>query len=308
MGEDGCLKIGDFGLSRTEAAIAAGDAAEADAAAVGALEAGANDDTPSRDPLEAAIVPRGPRSSRSDGGHTTGVGTASYASPEQLQGRQYGVRSDLFSLGLVLLELCCCFTTTHERADAFQSMRQPDGTAPAHLAARSPAVAQLAEVLCRTVPEQRPSAAKVLEMLDALDGSCGCEGCPGIASGDGLGGASACKNGFGGGGGGGGGDGGNELTESGDVRLREELAAKTRKVEEQVRGACFALCLFWAYMPVYKQLQRVTNDAFRFMPVYKQLRRVTNDAFRFPFVLGVCCFCGGRETTVFAGFSFAVGV
>lgn len=205
MGEDGCLKIGDFGLSRTEAAAA-------DATASASIAGGT-------DPLlREAIVPRPARGE----GHTTGVGTASYASPEQLQGRQYGVRSDLFSLGLVLLELCCCFTTTHERADAFQSIRHPDGAAPAHLTSRSPAIAQLAELLCRTVPEQRPSAAEVLERLDALGGSCGCDGCPGSAG--------LRRMGFNGRSGSAG-----DLEDVGDVRLREELAAKTRKVQEQVR-------------------------------------------------------------------------
>lgn len=225
MGEDGCLKIGDFGLSRTEATIAAATAvagaepedstsAEGDPRvhpAPAAHEVEVED-------LEAAMVPRHPSDAGSEG-HTTGVGTASYASPEQLQGHQYGVRSDLFSLGLVLLELCCRFTTTHERAAAFQSMRRADGEAPSHLAERSPAIAQLAELLCRTATEQRPSAAEVLERLDAMDGLCGCRDCPG---------------GVFGGGRGGGGWGGHESEESGDVRLREELAAKTRKVEEQV--------------------------------------------------------------------------
>lgn len=228
VGENDCLKIGDFGLSRTEVAIAAGlasdDANTAAAPATVAAAAAANPD-----PLEGAIVTRRRDAPQSEECHTTGVGTASYASPEQLQGRRYGVRSDLFSLGLVLLELCCCFTTTHERAEAFQSIRKAGGSAPPHLAKRSPAVAELAELLCRTVPEQRPSAVEMLEMLDALDGRCGCEGCPGGIDGGGVdrrGGRSGSGDvGFGGGGFG---------QRQDDSGLREELAAKTRKVEEQV--------------------------------------------------------------------------
>ena len=194
--------------------------------------------------------------------HTTGVGTASYASPEQLQGRRrYGVRSDLFSLGLVLLELCCCFTTTHERADAFQSMRRPDGAAPKHLARRSPAVAELAELLCRTVPEQRPSAEEMLERLDALDGRCGCEGCPGGvwgSGGDRRGGRSGSGDLSGAGGG-----------YPDDAGLREELAAKTRKVEEQVRSLVLILFLLSSVSmctPWYRRVSMHTGAPVSFDP------------------------------------------
>ncbi|CBN76782.1 eukaryotic translation initiation factor 2 alpha kinase PEK [Ectocarpus siliculosus] len=222
VGEDGCLKIGDFGLSRTEVTTGLSSDDDSNSGRNSAATATA---AVNPDPLEAAIVPRRRNPPQSEC-HTTGVGTASYASPEQLQGRRYGVRSDLFSLGLVLLELCCCFTTTHERADAFQAMRQPGGSAPPHLAKRSPAVARLAELLCRTVPEERPSAEEMLEMLDDMDGRCGCEGCPGGITGgaDRRGGRSGSGDVSGGGGGSGHPD---------DSGLREELAAKTRKVEEQ---------------------------------------------------------------------------
>lgn len=202
VGEDGCLKIGDFGLSRPEAASHTDNPPAQDLSKPGGPA--------------TAIIPRSGNLNNREG-HTTGVGTASYASPEQLQGRRYGLRSDLFSLGLVLLELCCCFNTTHERAAAFQSMRSPNGSAPAHLFKRSPAIAGLAEQLCRTVPEQRPSALEALQRVEELCERCTCRVCAKAAGGspDGEGHESDCSE---------------------DARLRKELAVKTRIVEEQVGG------------------------------------------------------------------------
>ena len=54
---------------------------------------------------------------------TAGVGTASYAAPEQVASRDYGTGVDIFSLGLILLELLCCFSTEHERLQTFHNCR-----------------------------------------------------------------------------------------------------------------------------------------------------------------------------------------
>ncbi|GKY91859.1 hypothetical protein MPSEU_000157500 [Mayamaea pseudoterrestris] len=54
---------------------------------------------------------------------TAGVGTASYAAPEQVASRAYGTAADIFSLGLILLELLCSFTTEHERLMTFSDCR-----------------------------------------------------------------------------------------------------------------------------------------------------------------------------------------
>jgi serine/threonine protein kinase len=54
---------------------------------------------------------------------TAGIGTASYAAPEQVRTRDYGPAVDVFSLGLILLELVCSFDTEHERLDHFQKCR-----------------------------------------------------------------------------------------------------------------------------------------------------------------------------------------
>lgn len=46
---------------------------------------------------------------------TSGIGTASYAAPEQVHSKTYGTAVDIFSLGLIFLELVSCFETEHER-------------------------------------------------------------------------------------------------------------------------------------------------------------------------------------------------
>lgn len=54
---------------------------------------------------------------------TAGVGTASYAAPEQVTSKVYGTKADIFSFGLILLELLCSFSTEHERLQTFQDCR-----------------------------------------------------------------------------------------------------------------------------------------------------------------------------------------
>jgi serine/threonine protein kinase len=54
---------------------------------------------------------------------TAGVGTASYAAPEQVSSGSYGKEADIFSLGLICLELLCCFSTEHERIQTFHDCR-----------------------------------------------------------------------------------------------------------------------------------------------------------------------------------------
>jgi serine/threonine protein kinase len=87
---------------------------------------------------------------------TAGVGTASYAAPEQATSKEYGSSADIFSLGLILLELLCCFSTEHERLQVFGDCRHrrkvPDEVAQFPIAART--------ILSCTEPdpEKRPTA------------------------------------------------------------------------------------------------------------------------------------------------------
>jgi serine/threonine protein kinase len=54
------------------------------------------------------------------GSHTSGVGSPLYCSPEQLGGRAYSEKSDVFSLGVILVEMHHVFTTKMERAKTLE--------------------------------------------------------------------------------------------------------------------------------------------------------------------------------------------
>lgn len=62
--------------------------------------------------------------------HTQQVGTHLYMSPEQLHGRQYSYKVDIYSLGLILFELLMVFGTEMERIATIKQLRSnkfPDG-------------------------------------------------------------------------------------------------------------------------------------------------------------------------------------
>ena len=92
--------------------------------------------------------------------HTAGVGTASYAAPEQVVTQTYGTAVDIFSLGLILLELACCFSTEHERLQTFHNCRHKR-TVPSDIQEKYPVLAQVILNCTRPNPTQRPTAAEL---------------------------------------------------------------------------------------------------------------------------------------------------
>nr|XP_056722292.1 eukaryotic translation initiation factor 2-alpha kinase 1 [Euleptes europaea] len=93
--------------------------------------------------------------------HTSGVGTCLYASPEQLQGSQYDFKSDMYSVGVILLELFQPFGTQMERTEVLMGLR--NGHIPVSFSGKWPVQAKYVKLLTSKVSSQRPTAGQLLE-------------------------------------------------------------------------------------------------------------------------------------------------
>ncbi|CAH0479934.1 unnamed protein product [Peronospora belbahrii] len=116
----------------------------------------------------------------SDGDHTTALGTFTYASPEQLGYRfgsssalknaatrlksaKYSIKSDIFALGVILLELCCPFSTMMERSQVLTGVRH--GVVPQKARQHFPMEMDLVLRMTSIDPSERPTSEEVCEQL-----------------------------------------------------------------------------------------------------------------------------------------------
>nr|XP_033818662.1 eukaryotic translation initiation factor 2-alpha kinase 1 isoform X2 [Geotrypetes seraphini] len=93
--------------------------------------------------------------------HTTGVGTCLYAAPEQLQGSHYDFKSDMYSVGIILLELFQPFVTEMERTKVLTAVR--NGHICSSFDGQWPVQTKYVCLLTNKEPSQRPTAAHLLE-------------------------------------------------------------------------------------------------------------------------------------------------
>ncbi|KAF4804429.1 Eukaryotic translation initiation factor 2-alpha kinase 1 [Turdus rufiventris] len=88
--------------------------------------------------------------------HTSGVGTCLYASPEQLQGSHYDFKSDMYSMGVILLELFQPFGTEMERTEVLTRLRT--GQIPHTFSKKWPTQAKYVKLLTSPRAAERPTA------------------------------------------------------------------------------------------------------------------------------------------------------
>ncbi|XP_065556872.1 eukaryotic translation initiation factor 2-alpha kinase-like isoform X2 [Artemia franciscana] len=87
--------------------------------------------------------------------HTTQVGTQMYMSPEQINGKPYNYKVDIYSLGLILFELLVPFSTDMERAITIKELKQIKF--PKQFSDDHPKEKLLLELMLDHDPESRPT-------------------------------------------------------------------------------------------------------------------------------------------------------
>ncbi|XP_033975109.1 eukaryotic translation initiation factor 2-alpha kinase 1 isoform X2 [Trematomus bernacchii] len=96
-----------------------------------------------------------------DSSHTTGVGTFVYAAPEQLRGSHYDSKSDMYSIGVLALELFQPFGTEMERVRTLGDLRE--GKIPDSFCQRWPDLSKNIMKLTSKEPAVRPTASELLQ-------------------------------------------------------------------------------------------------------------------------------------------------
>lgn len=158
--DSGAVKVGDFGLSRESA----------------------NDNRDGLDPVEEMVLGGNNILDNDNRGDpkcyyasslreiTAGVGTRSYASPEQMKGSDYDSSTDIYSLGIILFELCYPMYTGMERTIVLSKLREHIFPDPWMETVRPafPTLHTLLQSMISNSPADRPSAEVVVRSIQTI--------------------------------------------------------------------------------------------------------------------------------------------
>ncbi|XP_078348684.1 eukaryotic translation initiation factor 2-alpha kinase 3-like [Oculina patagonica] len=96
---------------------------------------------------------------KDDKTHTHHVGTELYMSPEQVEGKAYSYKVDIFALGLIFFELFYSFGTEMERMKVISDVK--GCVLPSDFETKMPLQTKLVQWLLSANPEKRPNANEV---------------------------------------------------------------------------------------------------------------------------------------------------
>jgi len=170
---DGSIKIGDFGLARDLSATGFFGASPSTnrstfGSSVNASYEELMNEYSSTSSVRRLTTHSGLADSQSlSDSQTSGLGTASYAAPEQLTSHEYSTKVDIYSLGIVFFEMHCLFGSKHERAQAIRRLRDKH-LFPGCFEEEYPHQARLIRSMLSREPSQRPSAADLVQMCFAV--------------------------------------------------------------------------------------------------------------------------------------------
>jgi translation initiation factor 2-alpha kinase 1 len=100
--------------------------------------------------------------------HSIGIGTPGYIAPEQLQGSNYNSKADMYSLGIILLQLFCPGQTDFEFSKYVEDLKKFNKL-PFTLEASLPDVAEIIRQLTQRDPKKRPTVSELLKTSLFLD-------------------------------------------------------------------------------------------------------------------------------------------
>ncbi len=83
-------------------------------------------------------------------------------SPEQQMNKNYNEKVDIYALGLILCEMCCKFSTLHERISTLNDLKN-FGRVPKKLLENCPLEVDIILMMTNKDPEKRPSAVDLLK-------------------------------------------------------------------------------------------------------------------------------------------------